>query len=92
MLAVGTGHDDWDGTPGPGRDSGTGTGHRDWDGSPGLGWDTGTGTGHWDRDRDRTPGPDTGTNDGTKSGIENLSHLKNFVRNDFGRNLDWDGR
>src|SRR5579863_2784977 len=47
-TAIGTGHRDWDGTPGLGRDTGTGTGtpglgrgHRDWDGTPGLGRDTG---------------------------------------------------
>src|ERR1700733_13683264 len=49
-----TGHWDWDGTLGLGRDTGTGTGHWDWDGTLGLGRDTGTGTGH--RDWDGTPG------------------------------------
>jgi hypothetical protein len=43
-LGLVTGHWDWDGTLGLGRDTGTGTGHWDWDGTLGLGRDTGTGT------------------------------------------------
>jgi hypothetical protein len=56
----GTGHREWDGTPGVGRDTGIGTGHWDWDGTLGLGRDTGIGTGHWDWDGTLGLGRDTG--------------------------------
>jgi hypothetical protein len=53
-AGTGTGHWDWDGTLGLGRDTGSGTGRWDWDGTLGLGRDTGTRTGRWDWDG--TPG------------------------------------